>query len=206
MEQDDKKIIEQFIDYLQPELTPYETAVYLYLLRKSYFLDGSFEVRIGKRTIADKFGKGARGKKSTFQHISKVLKSLEEKSCVTIKDINVKGTLIIVSLPEKIPLVVEKIANLFPRIEENDYFNDQNKRLEIFERDKWICQYCGEKVDFENASLDHCIPQTQGGRHNKENLKTCCFLCNSIKSGKSYEKAAPLILENIKERKAKSKK
>ena len=34
----------------------------------------------------------------------------------------------------------------------------------------------------------------------KENLRTCCLICNSVKSGKSFEEAAPLILKSMQER------
>lgn len=36
-------------------------------------------------------------------------------------------------------------------------------------------------------------------------LKTACLLCNSIKSGKTFEEAAPLILKSLKERKQRAK-
>ncbi|MGH7236937.1 MAG: HNH endonuclease [Candidatus Saccharimonadales bacterium] len=62
--------------------------------------------------------------------------------------------------------------------------------------------YCGEKVTAENATLDHLVPQYKGGKHTKENLKTSCLMCNSIKSGKTYEEAAPLLLKSIQERRA----
>ncbi|MEW6377347.1 MAG: hypothetical protein AB1502_16345 [Thermodesulfobacteriota bacterium] len=48
------------------------------------------------------------------------------------------------------------------------------------------------------------MPQIKGGKHNKENLKSCCFICNSIKSGKTYEEAAPFLLKSIQEPKARS--
>jgi len=47
-------------------------------------------------------------------------------------------------------------------------------------------------------------PQSKGGKHTKDNLKTCCFVCNAIKSGKTYEEAAPFLLKSIRERKQKS--
>jgi len=47
----------------------------------------------------------------------------------------------------------------------------------------------------------HYIPQRDKGKNTKENLRTCCFVCNSIKSGKSIEEAAPHILKSIQERK-----
>ncbi|MCK4245097.1 MAG: HNH endonuclease [Candidatus Omnitrophica bacterium] len=131
---------------------------------------------------------------------------LEEKGCIKVGDANRDGTLYIVSLPKDILLVAEKIASLLPQDTEEDYFNDPEKRREIFERDKWICQYCGEKVSPENATLDHFIPQSKGGKHTKENIRTCCLICNGIKSGKTYEEAAPFLLKSIQERKTRSHK
>jgi hypothetical protein len=206
MKEDIKSIIEQFVDYLLPELTPYETSLYLYLLRNSFMKNGAGEIRVGKRTIAAGYGKGSRGEKTNYAHVSKILKRLEDKGCIKVGDTNRDGTLYIVSLPKDIPLVDEKIASSSIQDTEEDYFNDPEKRREIFERDKWICQYCGEKVTPENATLDHFIPQSKGGKHTKENLRTCCLICNAIKSGKTHEEAAPLLLKSIQERKARSRK
>jgi len=206
MEEKVKVIIEQFVDYLSPELTPYETSVYLYLLRNSFIRNGVVEVRVGKRTIAAGHGKASRGEKTAYAHVSEILKKLEEKGCIKIGDTNREGTLYLVNLPKDIPLVAEKMASILFRRTEENYFSDPEKRREIFERDKWICQYCGEKVTPENATIDHFIPQMKGGKHNKENLRTCCLICNGIKSGKIYEEAAPFLLKSIQERKARSHK
>jgi 5-methylcytosine-specific restriction endonuclease McrA len=194
MDENIKIIIEEFVDYLSPELTPYEASVYLYLLRNSFIRNGKVDVRIGKKTIAAGHGKSSRGEKTAYAHASEILKRLEEKGCIKIGDTNREGTLYIINLPKDIPLVAEKIASLFPQDKEEDYFSDPEKRRKIFERDKWICQYCGEKVTQENATIDHFIPQSKGGKHNKENLK----------SGKTYEEAAPFLLKSIQERKARS--
>ena len=106
-------------------------------------------------------------------------------------------------MPEEIPFVKEKLAITLEPVEE-DYFINPEKRKEIFERDRYTCIYCGEKVTIENATLDHLTPQYKGGKNIKENLKTSCLVCNSIKSGKTYEEAAPFLLKSIQERKARS--
>jgi len=206
MKENIKSTIEQFVDYLLPELTPYETSLYFYLLCNSFVKNGSTEIRVGKRTIAAGYGKGSRGEKTNYAHVSKILKGLEQKGCIEVGDTNRDGTLYIVILPKDIPLVAEKIASLLPQDTKEDYFTDPNKRREIFERDRWICQYCGEKVTQENVTLDHFIPQSKGGKSSKDNLKTCCLISNGIKSGKTYEEAAPFLLKNIQARKARSHK
>ncbi len=195
-----QEIIEQFVDLLMPELTPYETSLYIFFLRSS-FLSNDVTIRIGKRTIAGKYGKGSRGEKTNYAHVTKILKGLEDKGCIRIGDTNRCGTQYHIILPYDIPLVAEKLA-IVPEAVEEDYFTKPAKRKELFERDKWVCYYCGEKVTEENATLDHLVPQHKGGKHTKENLKTSCLVCNSIKSGKTYEEAAPFLLKSIKERRA----
>jgi hypothetical protein len=204
--EDIQNVIEQFVDYLQPALTPYEASLYLYLFRNSFLENGTAEVRVGKRTIAAGYGKGSRGDSTNYAHVSKLLQGLEHKGCIRVRDTNVKGTLYIVILPKDIPLVAEKMLSTSSQVSEDNYFTDPIKRHELFERDKWICQYCGEKVSQQNATLDHYIPKSKDGDDSKDNLKTCCLLCNGIKSGKTYEDAAPLLLESIQERRARHNK
>jgi len=56
---------------------------------------------------------------------------------------------------------------------------------EIFERDGWICQLCGDPVDPESrrprmsgASLDHIVPLSKGGLHVPENVQLAHLICN----------------------------
>jgi hypothetical protein len=130
--------------------------------------------------------------------VTDVFRGLEEKNCISVGDTTREGTLYTIISPREIPFVKEKMAT--PSPSKDDYFTDPDKRKSMFERDKWTCQYCGEKVTEENATLDHYVPQSKTGGHSKENLRTCCLICNSIKSGKSFEEAAPLILKSMQER------
>lgn len=199
MKNDLQKIIERFVDLLMPELTPYEASLYIFFLRNSHIKNNLPEIRIGKRTISVELGQGIMGDKISYQQISKMLKGLGEKGCIKIGDTNRDGTLYRIFLPEEISSVKEKLAITTEPVEE-DYFTDPEKRKELFERDKYTCFYCGEKVTPENSTLDHLVPQSKDGKHTKKNLKTSCLICNSIKSGKSYEEAAPYLLKSIQER------
>lgn len=199
-----KAAIEQLVDYLLPELTPAESAVYLYLLRHSFLVNGTAQIRVGKRTIAAGYGKGSRGERTNFQHMGKILKGLESKGCIRVADTNREGTLYILNLPKEVPVVTKKLAHGLSDSTDTDYFSAPERRREVFERDHWTCQYCGEKVAPENATLDHFLPQRIRGKHNKENLRTCCLICNSIKSGKTYEEAAAYLLNSIRERRERS--
>lgn len=54
-------------------------------------------------------------------------------------------------------------------------------RQEVFDRDGRKCLECGSVDDL---SLDHKIPRSKGGSHDKENLQTLCRRCNSAKNNR----------------------
>lgn len=51
----------------------------------------------------------------------------------------------------------------------------------VFIRDSYICQYCGVKVNEKNATLDHVLPLSHGGKTNFENTVCACASCNAQK-------------------------
>lgn len=63
--------------------------------------------------------------------------------------------------------------------------------VEIYERDGWICQICGDVIDptvkypnVRSASLDHVLPISKGGQHLKSNVQTAHFSCNAGKGNR----------------------
>ena len=194
-------VIKEFVDLLLPVLNPFEAVVYLFFLRHS-LIEGEHQIRIGQRTLAKAWASPRAAETTSRAHILRTVKGLKDKGGITIGDTNRDGTLYGVLLPNDVPLVKEQLAIKSDPIEE-DYFTNNEKRKELFERDDYTCFYCGERVTEKNATLDHLTPQFKGGKHTKDNLKTSCLTCNSIKSGKSYEEAAPLLLRSIQERRAK---
>ncbi len=57
-------------------------------------------------------------------------------------------------------------------------------RRNVFERDKYRCQYCGGIFPESKLNLDHVIPRDRGGRTSWENLVTSCIECNSRKANR----------------------
>lgn len=51
----------------------------------------------------------------------------------------------------------------------------------VFLRDNYECAYCGVVLNKRNATLDHVIPQSQGGKSTWENSVCACGPCNSAK-------------------------
>jgi 5-methylcytosine-specific restriction endonuclease McrA len=60
-------------------------------------------------------------------------------------------------------------------------------RYEIFNRDRYTCQYCG--VQGRNLTLDHVIPRYRGGQHTWENVVSACAVCNRRKAGRTPKEA-----------------
>jgi 5-methylcytosine-specific restriction endonuclease McrA len=60
-------------------------------------------------------------------------------------------------------------------------------RREVFQRDKYTCQYCGK--DTRELTLDHVIPRHKGGRHIWENVVSACIPCNNCKAGRTPKEA-----------------
>jgi len=65
-------------------------------------------------------------------------------------------------------------------------------RLEVFNRDRYSCQYCGKET--RHLTLDHIIPRFRGGPHTWENLVSACTSCNRRKAGKTPEEARMTLL------------
>jgi len=55
-------------------------------------------------------------------------------------------------------------------------------RRNVFIRDKWTCQYCGEHGI--KLTIDHVHPKSKGGEHSWENVVAACKPCNDAKRDK----------------------
>lgn len=62
-------------------------------------------------------------------------------------------------------------------------------RKNIFLRDRHLCQYCGNRFEDKDLTLDHVIPTSRGGRNSWENVVTCCFSCNNLKGNQTPAQA-----------------
>lgn len=80
---------------------------------------------------------------------------------------------------------INQRRNLIISATESESFD----KVEIFERDKWICQVCRRKVNRNlsypnpmSASLDHILPMALGGGHTQANVQLAHLRCNIKKS------------------------
>ena len=60
-------------------------------------------------------------------------------------------------------------------------------RFEVFKRDSFTCQYCGDKAPEVILEVDHINPVANGGESDLRNLITACFNCNRGKRDKPLD-------------------
>ncbi len=63
-------------------------------------------------------------------------------------------------------------------------------RFNVFLRDKFACQYCGEPFPTHELTFDHIIPRSKGGRTVWGNVVTACGSCNLLKGNRLPREAA----------------
>ena len=55
-------------------------------------------------------------------------------------------------------------------------------RIQILERDRWQCHYCGKQLSGTDATVDHINPVSKFGANNDpDGLVAACRSCNSRK-------------------------
>ena len=55
-------------------------------------------------------------------------------------------------------------------------------RFNLFLRDNFSCQYCGELFKSNDLTFDHVVPKSKGGKTRWENVVASCSKCNLKKS------------------------
>ncbi len=65
-------------------------------------------------------------------------------------------------------------------------------RREVFNRDRQICQYCGDTT--RDLTLDHVLPRSRGGGNSWENVVSACVRCNHRKAGRTPREANMRLL------------
>jgi 5-methylcytosine-specific restriction endonuclease McrA len=67
-------------------------------------------------------------------------------------------------------------------------------RFNIYQRDHYTCQYCGQQLKAEELTFDHVIPASQGGTRTWTNIATACYPCNRRKGARTPEEAGMRLL------------
>ena len=62
-------------------------------------------------------------------------------------------------------------------------------RSNLFARDKYSCQYCGQQQVTSQLTYDHVVPVARGGPTSWENIVTSCLPCNRRKRDRTPDEA-----------------
>ncbi|RMH41144.1 MAG: HNH endonuclease [Deltaproteobacteria bacterium] len=89
-----------------------------------------------------------------------------------------------VTLVFKVPAVV-RLLTAFKRRGRPPKFS----RINIYARDGFRCQYCGDKRPTEELTFDHVVPKARGGKTSWTNIVTACHPCNRRKGARTPEEA-----------------
>lgn len=64
----------------------------------------------------------------------------------------------------------------------------KGRRFDIFRRDGFTCQYCGQQPPDVVLEVDHILPVSRGGNNDEMNLIAACFACNRGKAAKPLDR------------------
>lgn len=64
----------------------------------------------------------------------------------------------------------------------------------LFQRDRYMCAYCGREGKHHHLTRDHIHPLSRGGEDSWTNCVTACFTCNNRKGDKRPEEAGLVLL------------
>lgn len=72
-------------------------------------------------------------------------------------------------------------------------FTDERKQISrsiktaIYNKAGGRCQICGAPLTFEEATIDHILPISRGGKNEEDNYAVVCSACNTRKSNNTQE-------------------
>ncbi|MBM3194337.1 MAG: HNH endonuclease [Chlamydiae bacterium] len=58
------------------------------------------------------------------------------------------------------------------------------RKVILYNRDNWSCQYCQKRLGKSNITIDHVVPKCRGGKTTWKNCVVCCKTCNRNKGAK----------------------
>jgi 5-methylcytosine-specific restriction endonuclease McrA len=67
-------------------------------------------------------------------------------------------------------------------------------RANVYCRDGYRCQYCGNRLPPKQLNYDHVVPRCRGGKTDWLNVATACFPCNTKKGSKFLKQAGMKLL------------
>lgn len=77
---------------------------------------------------------------------------------------------------------------------DGEHYEPPLHNLPLFQRDGYLCLYCGAQFHYCELSRDHVTPFRLGGQDTWTNVVTACVRCNNYKAGRTPEQAGMSLL------------
>lgn len=88
-----------------------------------------------------------------------------------------------------------KVVRLTTQVEvPQSIFKPSFTRENIYKRDDYRCQYCGEEKERHELTWDHVFPQSRGGETDWSNIVTSCEPCNHGKGDRTPQEAGMSLI------------
>jgi 5-methylcytosine-specific restriction endonuclease McrA len=98
---------------------------------------------------------------------------------------SIRSTYLVIKMPS-----VVRLLRRFKRQRKPVKFS----RVNIYGRDAYKCQYCGDRKLLTGLTYDHVVPRAQGGKTTWTNIVTACSDCNTKKGGRTPAQAKMALL------------
>jgi HNH endonuclease len=190
-------IIQEIVDDLQPQLTPYDAAFYWFLFRHSIAKDGDPHLRVSTRQLRTAVVKSSYSQLDenpvSLGKVQETLRALEGIGAIRKEgEPNRDGTLYRVLIPDEIEACrrfrSERLAaepELKLRFSDHDEDALNEIRIKVYERDGYICRFCDRQLTRLTATLSQLKPVAEGGDNSFDNLVTACLDCNMKRNAKA---------------------
>jgi 5-methylcytosine-specific restriction endonuclease McrA len=94
------------------------------------------------------------------------------------------------SITMKTPAVV-RLRRSVGRVKRSVKFS----RVNVYTRDGFRCQYCGQRFAMDRLTYDHVLPRSSGGRTEWTNIVTACRPCNAEKRNRTPDESGMFPLQ-----------
>lgn len=102
---------------------------------------------------------------------------------------NCKETFELDSAPFLVPSII-RLKSYAPRHVKKQTW----RRIGVFKRDNFTCQYCGKTCTPSELTIDHVTPKCMGGINSWENCVASCNPCNNLKADRTPQQAGMKLL------------
>src|ERR1700752_4472735 len=129
---------------------------------------------------------GSSTEQTKFKRLERRCRVMAFKNSVTVEEIEGDRVLRSAHAEFPVPSVIRRRTYINVRRRRQA---SGMKRMRIYMRDKYRCQYCGARKAVGELTLDHILPRSRGGDNSPVNIVTACVACNNRKGNRTPNEA-----------------